>query len=256
MNNNILENFGLKKEEIEILEFLAEKPESKAVSISKQTKIKRTSLYAYLKNLIILGFVFQSQKNNIKVFSISQKEKIQFLLEQKEKEIKEVESYFTKLFTKEKQKEENPKMQIFEGKKEMQNLSKDFLLYRNTETYSYWPIKSMIEILGEDFFKEFNEERIKRNIWVNAIWPEKEIVDIKKYPFMGYGEDFLREIRIAPKNIEFSMGYWIYENKVAFISSKRSNFGFIIENEEFAKMIKSQFDVVWNISKKINRKLS
>jgi len=47
------------------------------------------------------------------------------------------------------------------------------------------------------------------------------------------------------------MGYWIYENKVAFISSKKSNFGFIIENEEYTNMLRSQFKILWQMSKKI-----
>jgi hypothetical protein len=133
----------------------------------------------------------------------------------------------------------------------MRNLAKDFLLYQNTETQSYWPIKAMIEVLGEDFFREFNISRIKRNIWVNAIWPEKQKIDMKKYPFMGAGEEFLREVRIAPVHIDFSLGYWIYENKVAFISSKKSNFGFIIENKEFTDMLRSQFNMMWKASRTV-----
>ncbi len=68
---------------------------------------------------------------------------------------------------------------------------------------------------------------------------------------MGAGGDFLREIRIAPKQIDFSMGYWIYGNKVSFVSSQKSNFGFIIENQEFADMMASQFKVMWELSKTI-----
>jgi len=72
---------------------------------------------------------------------------------------------------------------------------------------------------------------------------------MEKYPFMGSGKEFFREIRIAPKNVEFSMGYWIYENKVVFISSRKSNFGFIVESEEFVEMLRSQWQVVWQMSK-------
>ena len=109
----------------------------------------------------------------------------------------------------------------------------------------------MVEVLGEDFFRQFNKDRIKRNIHVRAIWPSKQSLDIKKHPYLGIGEDFLREIRIAPKEIDFSMGYWIYENKVAFISSNKESFGFILEGKEFADMLSSQFEVLWKISKEL-----
>ena len=81
-------------------------------------------------------------------------------------------------------------------------------------------------------------------------------MDIKKHPYLGTGEKFLREIRIAPKDIGFSMGYWIYGNKVAFISSKKEAFGFIIESKELAEMLSSQFEVMWKLSKPIVTKLS
>lgn len=108
----------------------------------------------------------------------------------------------------------------------------------------------MIEILGPEFFKKHNKERIERNIYTQAIWPSLQTVTTSDYPFMGQGNAFKREIRIAPKNIHFSMGYWIYGNKAAFISSNKESFGFIIESKEFVQMLSSQFDVMWNISKK------
>lgn len=246
-----LQKLNLKDGEIKAFLFLLENPNENVGQIAKKTSILRTSLYGYLKNLIELGLISQSIKNGTKVFSVVSEEKVSFIFEQKVKELESTQKEILSLFQefKKPQSSHNPKFQIFEGSKEIRNLAKDFLLYRNTETYSYWPIKSMLEILGEDFFRDFNIERIKRNIFVNAVWPENQVIDMKKYPFMGAGEEFLREIRVAPKGINFTMGYWIYENKVAFVSSKKSNFGFIIENEEFTEMLRSQFKIIWKLSK-------
>ena len=119
-------------------------------------------------------------------------------------------------------------MDLFEGKEEMKNIPRDLLLYRNIRGKSYWPIKDMFKSLGEGFFEEFNKERVRRGIYIDAIWPENQVIDMDDYPFMGTGGKFMREIRVAPKDINFSMGYWIYENKVSFVSSQKDNFGFII----------------------------
>lgn len=254
MNVEKLQKLNLKDGEIKAFLFLLENPNENVGRVAKKTGILRTSLYGYIKHLIELGLVSQSIKNGTKVFSVVSEEKLTFIFEQKIKELESTQKEILNLY-KEFQKpsnRENPKFQIFEGSKEIRNLAKDFLLYRNTETYSYWPIKSMLEILGEDFFRDFNIERIKRNIYVNAVWPENQKIDMNKYPFMGAGEEFLREIRIAPKGIDFTMGYWIYENKVAFVSSKKSNYGFILENEEFTEMLRSQFKMIWKLSKKLN----
>ena len=128
---------------------------------------------------------------------------------------------------------------------------KDMLLYRDIETQAYWPIKAMVDILSPDFFRYLNKERIKNNLYTRAIWPTSQKVDIKKHPYLGVGSDFKREIRIAPKEIDFSMGYWIYKNKVAFISSRKESFGFIIESKELVDMLLSQFELIWKLSKSI-----
>lgn len=47
------------------------------------------------------------------------------------------------------------------------------------------------------------------------------------------------------------MGYWIYGNKVAFISSRKESFGFIIESAELVEMLRTQFEVLWKTSKPI-----
>ena len=68
-------------------------------------------------------------------------------------------------------------------------------------------------------------------------------------------EAFKREIRIAPANISFAMGYWFYANKVAFLASRKEGFGFIIESEELVEALKAQFEVVWQISKVLSCKI-
>ena len=208
-----------------------------------------------MKNLTETGFVTQTQKNTVKVFTAVPIEKIEIMFDQRIKNILETKKEFQKTFL-EIQSGASlnavPKMQIFEGEKEMQHLTHDVLMGRNFKTQSYWPIKTMIEALGSDFFRQFNIERIKRNIYVQAIWPESQAVDMQEYPFMGAGPEFLRDIRIAPTGIDFSMGYWIYNDKVACVSSRKSNFGFIIENAEFAHMMKTQFDALWALSKNLD----
>lgn len=249
-----LAKIGLRDQEIKAFLFLLENGGQPVGIIAKKTGIARPSLYGFLKKLQEKGLITESQKDGLKSFSISSENKIDLILNEQIKEIEETKSFFQKAF-KEIQKGNlptiSPRLQLFEGKKELQFILKDMLLYKNMETKAYWPIKSMIEVLGEDFFKYFNKERIKNNIYTRAIWPKKQVVDIKKYPYLGVGEDFLREIRIAPKEIDFSMGYWVYEDKVAFISSKKETFGFILLGKEFAQMLSSQFEVIWRSSKEI-----
>lgn len=246
-----LKTLGLKDDEVRAFVFLLENGPTPAGLIAKKTNVKRVSLYGHLKNLVGLGLITQSEKNGVKIFYPAELDKVESVFENRIKEIKSAKESIEVMMLGLKNKKgwQPPKFQIFENAKELQNFIRDIFLYRNIKTQSYWPIKSIIEILGDTYFSELNKERIRRQIYVDAIWPEKQKVDMEKYPFMGSGKEFFREIRIAPKNVEFSMGYWIYENKVVFISSRKSNFGFIVESEEFVEMLRSQWQVVWQISK-------
>lgn len=68
---------------------------------------------------------------------------------------------------------------------------------------------------------------------------------------MGRGHEFLREVREAPKFMKWNMGYWIYNDKVAFISSRKEAFGSTIHSKDFCEMMKTQFEAVWMQSRKI-----
>lgn len=256
MIEKTLAQFGLRDDEIKAFVFLLENGQQTAGTLAKKTGISRPSLYGFVKKLKELGLVTESQKDGIKIFFACSQEKLEKLFQEKIEELEQGKENMQKAYAMLAMSgiQVNPRFQLFEGKDGLKQILKDMLLYRDIETKSYWPIKAMVEILGESFFKELNKERIKRKLHTRAIWPESQKLDIKKYPYLGFGKQFLREIRIAPKNISFSMGYWIYGNKVAFISSKKEAFGFIIESRELVEMLSSQFELIWNSSKQISGK--
>lgn len=240
-------------EEIKTFLYLLEQGEQTAGNLAKKTGLSRPSLYGYLKNLQEKGLVVESQKNGVKTFLASREDKVKALFDEHIRELENGKNEIEKAF-KDMQKGSisiNPKFQLFEGKDGLQNILRDVLLYHDIQTMSYWPIKSIIETVTADFFKKLNVKRIKQKIYVRAIWPENQMIDIKKQPFMGGGEKFYRETRIAPPQIAFSMGYWIYGNKVAFLSSSKEAFGFIVESKEFVEMLSSQFELVWNSSTRL-----
>jgi sugar-specific transcriptional regulator TrmB len=256
MIEQTLQKLGLRDEEIKTFLFLVENGEQTAGILAKKTGLSRPSLYGFVQKLQKLGLVIESQKNGVKTFIASPKEKVSAVFDEKISELEEGKNVMEKTYQEVLKMgvTVNPKFQLFEGKEGMKQVLKDMMLYSNIETKAYWPIQAMIEILSEDFFKKLNKDRIQQKLYTRAIWPQGQAVDIKKHPYLGAGGKFLREIRIAPKDIGFSMGYWIYGNKVAFISSKKESFGFIIESKELVEMLSSQFEVIWNLSKSLSGK--
>lgn len=62
----------------------------------------------------------------------------------------------------------------------------------------------------------------------------------------------LREVRKRQAGLDCSMGYWAYGNRVAFISSMQECFGFVVESAELRHMLKTQFEILWSMSKRID----
>lgn len=248
---NILNSLNIKKEEFSLYLFFLTNPEQTASFATKSLKMPRATVYGYIDNLKKNGLLLEKPNSKIRKYISEGVAKIDVLIQEKIDQLEfdkiNIQSYIASLdlhiITK------KPKFEIYENGESLQNILRDMLMYSNIETIAFWPIKSMMENLSPDFFKFHNRMRIKNNIYTRAIWPLNQIVDTEKYPFMDSGQTHLREVRIAPKNINFKMGYWVYGNKVAFVSSIEENYGFIIESRELVEVLKSQFEVVWSKSK-------
>lgn len=258
MIENILKSLDFDEYEIKSYLYLLEKGSLTAGALAKGLGVPRSSLYGFLKRLSGDNLVAESQRNGVKIFSAEPPEKINLLFGQKMEALQKAQNDYIKILpelkSKKGEKYQTPKFQVFEGAEELKNALKDMLLYRNMETQAFWPQKKMVEVLGGEFMRYHNKERIKNNLSVRAIWPQHQKVEIKSHPYFGSGGKFLREIRIAPPGIDFHMGYWIYGNKIVFISSTRESFGFIIQSQEMAQMLKTQFEILWQISRPLSTK--
>ncbi|MFA6214939.1 MAG: helix-turn-helix domain-containing protein [Patescibacteria group bacterium] len=252
--NKLLALFNLRPIEANLFSQLFASGPMSASQLAKQASISRTSVYDLLKHLIEVGLVSETLKGGAKFFVASSVEKIQLLVEEKRKEILAANEELESL-KKMQQNQDNffrPKLQLFDGQRELRQMMKDMLLYRDITVFAYWPIKKMLGLLGSDFIKEFHQKRLEQNISLKVIWPKAQIPDLKKYPFLLASQNLKREVRIAPVGIDFTLGYSIYGNTVRFISSSRENFGFLVESSELAEMMKSQFVVIWDQSKKVS----
>lgn len=250
---------GFTVEEIRTYSALLEHGAITAGALSKKSGIVRSSLYGILKRLQDGGLITQTLQGGVKLFVAKEPEIISQLFEQKIDELRHRQEFYqTILPTLRAKRPSNllkPTFQLFEGEEGMRNILKDMLLYRDMETQAFWPIKQMVDVLSPDFFRYLNKIRIESNLYTRAIWPQQQTVDVAEHPYLGVGDEFRREIRIAPSEIDCSMGYWIYGNKVAFISSRREAFGFIIESAELVEMLLTQFEVIWKLSQplKVNK---
>lgn len=258
-NNHMLEKIftklGLGNQEAKAYLQLLEGGITTAGNLAKKMGVPRSSLYGFLSNLADKGLVTQSARDNVILWRAEQPETIAEILDRQSASLDQAKLDVRKLLPNLKAKQSTdliaPRFKYFEGAEGVKHILRDMLLYHDLETEAFWPIRDMIDILGTDFFEYLNQRRIKQNLYTRAIWPRTKSVDIKRNIFLGVGKEFKREIREAPAGVTTSMGYWAYGNKVAFLSSQRESFGFIVESAELRQMMKTQFEMLWNLSKPI-----
>lgn len=222
------------------------------VQLSHALNLPRPTIYGHLKELIERGLVRKSLTESGSRFHAESLESILRVFEEKQLRIEQGKALLEQSYSERNTAEYQPKFTLFDTPKAAELIFRDILRSREPDTYWFWPISEMIRIIPEEAFRFFNEERLKRNIFLNVLWPEKKKVDIDRYPFLGAKspKGSFRKIRLLPGKIDYTMGYGIYGNKVAFISSKREHHGYIIDSRELARTMKSHFDYFWKISKK------
>jgi sugar-specific transcriptional regulator TrmB len=252
MLDAIFVNFGLKREHSDVYLALLENGIMPAGHLAKHLNIPRTTLYGLLNDLAQNGLVLQNEKNNVKLWLAVAPEKIKTILNDKINALENTRTGFESMLEalQKSQKTDfvSPKFHYFEGAEEMKMMLKDVLLYNDIETELCWPVKDGMKVLGADFLHDFNKKRIRSNIYIKVIWPMDKSEDVEKNIFLAPGKEVRREVRIAPKGVDFSMGYWAYANKVMFMSSASENFGFIVESRELQQLLKTQFNILWNLS--------
>lgn len=253
MLEKILASLDLSPEEIRIyMQILEMGGGTTAGDLAKKLGLARPTLYGILQRLTDKGIIQRSLKYGVRRFAATAPDKLDMLFKQRIEHLqtqqKAYQEILPQLLSKHRLETLSPRFQYFEGKEGVQHVLKDMLSYRDMETLAFWPIKSMIAMLSEDFFRYHNKERIRNNLYTRAIWPQAEAVEVKANKFLGVGNEFRREIRLAPTEVNFTMGYWMYGNKIAFLSSQAECFGMIVESHEMVAMQRAAFEVIWNIS--------
>ena len=108
-------------------------------------------------------------------------------------------------------------------------------------TFSMYEIEG---IPGLDEIDRYFRASLEKNIFMRVIRSRsRDTKDI--WPST---DAELREVRFTPPALTLAMTTLIYGNTVALISSKRENYGLIIESEEYAAHQGLLFEAVWMAS--------
>ncbi|MFH1425300.1 MAG: helix-turn-helix domain-containing protein [archaeon] len=233
-----LQEAGLTNTEARIYLVLLELGSGLAGEITKKSELNRTIVYYSLNKLIEKGLVSYVIEANRKVFKPVNPERLIEIMEEKEKNMREILPGLKKKFE---SKMSESDAEIYRGRKGLKSIFEDIL--RTGKDYMIFGAEGRFEDVFPDYFHLWNKKRVERKIKVRVVYNEKARQ-------MREGKLKFVEMRFLPKELDFPSTTQIYGGKVSIMVWSKPEFAFVIKSKEAVKSYMNFFELLWKVGKK------
>ena len=241
-----LEHFGLHKNQVTVYLLLLKLGEATIQEITLKSKVKRTSVYKALDNLILRGLVTYQTKDKHRVYVAENPKKALMAVKEEQQAALKKEQHLTSLLPELSSLynaiPSKPKVKFFEGIDGLKQIYEETLLLKSgSEILSITPAELLYKMFDETWIAEYLARRIQNNIHVRTIAEDSE--EAKKHQANNQKE--LRESFLVSKDkFTFKNEINIFENKVAIISLQEQ-LGILIESNGVAETQRAFFELAW-----------
>lgn len=243
---NELKSIGLGEKEAKVYLAALELGVTNIQNLTKKSEIKRSTVYEMIKNLKSIGLISETVKGKRRLFIASEPESLKRNIKAKEQLLNEIMPSLKSIdntgLTK-------PKITFYEGRDGLRDIYRKTLETKSKLALWISPVQDIFETVGEDFLIKYINERAKREIWIKSIHvTSKNVSDYKLLSPNTYEKTF-RKVRFTPPDINISNTVAIWDNKTSITNSRKEGLGLIIESEDYANMMRTFHELLWNISK-------
>ncbi len=246
MQDEILEEAGLTKNEVSVYKTLLQLGSTTAGPLTKKSGIHRSRVYESLNRLIEKGLVSYKIKANRKYFEAQNPEALLDFINEKKEKIKEIIPELKELQAFKPEKQE---ANVFEGYKGLKSIFDNIInVLKKGDEVLVFGARSGQDIAPETwqaFFKSLDKKRIEKGIIQKMIYNE----DLRNSSIVKeYQKSKLTEIRfLSQKTLT---GINIHADNVAMIVWKKKPYGFVITSEEVSDTFREHFRILWKQAKK------
>ncbi len=240
MDASSLEKAGLTHNEAKTYIALCQAGSITAGKLSKRVDIHRSRMYEALDRLVRMGLVQFLNINNIKNYKAEPPIKIIDMLKEKQENVEKI---IPKLTSLQQQPEIIQKISGYQGITGVKTLLKETL---NTSSYVvYGAPQSSIDLLGETFWKNYNQKINDKKISTRMIFDEAlrswsaHVKDINKST----------KIKYLSKHFDNLTETFVFDNKVIIITWSAQPLGVLITEKTIAKSYEQFFNMLWQQAK-------
>ncbi|MDL2226927.1 hypothetical protein LJB86_04655 [Deltaproteobacteria bacterium OttesenSCG-928-M10] len=245
LTDSDLQLLGLNKNAAAVYMKLLHAGSLNATELANAASISRTNVYNLIEQLVAEDLVTVDFKGSKKRFTAKDPSIFQKKLED---QLSRVNQLLPELLALYHLTPSKPKISYHEGSDGVRAVTDD-LLTTKTGKYCYFgSLLVQFGLEGSNHIKEFITRRIQLGVESYAIRP-REAEPILDDPWFLPGAENLRHVRYFPKPIPPNMlNLYIYDIRIAVVSSASEKYGLIIESPELASLLQTIWDIVWEIS--------
>lgn len=215
--------------------------EAPVQQVAKKAGLGRTTAYDLLDKLEKDGLISMVERDGKRHVLAEDPVVIMQRLELKRQVMGDLLPQLRSIYNRAKSK---PNIRFYEGDEGIRTVLWDTLTCRSKQLRGMLSMNDLLETPGQTTYEEYIAERVQRGIHLRVL--RSAIKDVES--IWPQSETELRALRYAPPMVLVSMTTYIYDDKVAFISSKKENYGMIFQSEELARLHESLFEGIWSIS--------
>lgn len=215
--------------------------------ISKLSGIKRPTCYLIIENLLKKSLIARVPDSRSARYIIVEPH---IVLEREKDKLKETEK-MVKLMAQIRSrddKQELPHIQLFHGIAGVKQLLLTILEDKPDKLYGYVNSSFFKKYLGEEFSDMWLKKRVASGINRYALISES----YRGFDQVKSNKKFLREARVIPSDFSYESMFYVWENKVGFISDKKEGISFIVSSADFAHMTLGIFKSLWSVSETLD----
>ena len=241
--DRVLIEIGLTETEVRFYLAALELGQAPIRDVAVKANIGRTSAYDVFARLAEHRLVSEvpSESGRSLLIAAEAPDRILEILEARRRELEHILPELRSLHNHSASK---PKVRYYQGQEGIKSVLEETLACRSSELLGMLSMRDLYEVPGRDWMDDLVRRRIEAGVKLrvvrvhssdlHALWPESA--------------SDRRSLRYAPAGFDFTMTSYIYDDKVAIISSRRENFAMTIESGEFAQMQTGLFETLWSVS--------
>lgn len=258
MIDAFLISIGLSDKEVKVYLALLRYGIQPTSVIGKKTGLNRGTTFSVMHALLEKGLVSKSVRNRIQYFSPSPPTSILDYIDHKRDQLtknrNEAQNMMQRIASMTNQLSSKPSMEFFEGAEGARRVLRTTLTGQNKIIHAFTSLPDLIDSVGMTFLHDYTNQRVAGGYTLRILRTKEKYAkalsqDANAKRF-GTSKKEKREVRYAADAMAFPMSMYIFDDKIALISSQEERVAILITSKEFATMQRHLFGILWSASKK------